>query len=558
MVLPSSGSNSVMQLNMGLGKSSVIVPMAAATLADGTQLVRVIVLKPLAMQMFELLAKRLGGMINRRIYYMPISRSLTLDAVQACQLRDLYQECMHTGGILLVQPEHILSFELMGLERLLSSNSKVGNAMIQIQDWLQANSRDILDESDEILSVRFELVYTIDVERHIEFSPDRWAIIQHVLELVGRFAHQVLDRFPHGLEVLPAQPGSFPRIRILQALAGEELLEIVARQLCENGLPGMPVWNLPQRVRTVLSRFLTDPELNATAIALVREASLGSESMRNSLLLLRGLFACGILRFALEQKRWRVNYGLDLSRTMLAVPYHAKDNPAPRAEFSHPDATIVLTCLSYYYGGLSDEQIRSSFEALLQLDCATDEYARWVQDSPGLPAAFREITSINLSNEGQCSKEVFPPLRFARGIINFYMSTIVFPAEMREFPHKLTLSGWDIARKKVHPTTGFSGTNDSRYILPLSIAQCDLPPQLSTNAKVLNCLLRRENSFLDIRQISDTGVLDVEALLRMALTLDPPVRVILDVGAQVLELQNEDMARTWLSRVPEYDAQAVI
>jgi len=37
----------------------------------------------------------------------------------------------------------------------------------------------------------------------------------------------------------------------------------------------------------------------------------------------------------------------------------------------------------------------------------------------------------------------------------------------------------------------------------------------------------------------------------MALTLDPPVRVILDVGAQVLELQNEDMARTWLSRVPE-------
>jgi hypothetical protein len=44
----------------------------------------------------------------------------------------------------------------------------------------------------------------------------------------------------------------------------------------------------------------------------------------------------------------------------------------------------------------------------------------------------------------------------------------------------------------------------------------------------------------------------------MASTLDPPVRVILDVGAQVLELQNEDMARTWLSGVPESAAQAVI
>jgi len=64
MMLPSSGSNSIVQLNMGLGKSSVIVPMAAAALADGTQLARVVVLKPLAMQMFHLLAKRLGGMLN--------------------------------------------------------------------------------------------------------------------------------------------------------------------------------------------------------------------------------------------------------------------------------------------------------------------------------------------------------------------------------------------------------------------------------------------------------------------------------------------------------------
>jgi hypothetical protein len=46
--------------------------------------------------------------------------------------------------------------------------------------------------------------------------------------------------------------------------------------------------------------------------------------------------------------------GLDLSRTMLSVPYRAKDSPAARAKFSHPDATVVLTYLSYYYSGLSD------------------------------------------------------------------------------------------------------------------------------------------------------------------------------------------------------------
>jgi hypothetical protein len=58
---------------MGLGKSSVIVPIDAVALADGTQLVRVVVLKPLAMQMFQLLAAKLGGMLNRRIVYMPFS-----------------------------------------------------------------------------------------------------------------------------------------------------------------------------------------------------------------------------------------------------------------------------------------------------------------------------------------------------------------------------------------------------------------------------------------------------------------------------------------------------
>src|SRR5690606_15239855 len=58
MLKPTSGKNSVMQLNMGEGKSSVIVPIAAAALADGSKLVRVIVLKPLSSQMFQLLVQK--------------------------------------------------------------------------------------------------------------------------------------------------------------------------------------------------------------------------------------------------------------------------------------------------------------------------------------------------------------------------------------------------------------------------------------------------------------------------------------------------------------------
>ena len=120
-----------------------------------------------------------------------------------------------------------------------------------------------------------------------------------------------------------------------------------------------------------------------------------SNFVAKSLLLLRGLLAEGIIKFALQRKRWRVDYGFDRSRTVLAVPYRAKDYPAPRAEFSHPDVTMVFTCLSYYYAGLSDDQLRICFETLLQSDCPKDEYASWVCEIPGLPENFRHLTGVN-------------------------------------------------------------------------------------------------------------------------------------------------------------------
>lgn len=558
MISPASSANSIMQLNMGEGKSSVIVPMVAAALADGKRLVRIVVLKPLSTQMFHLLRNKLGGMLGRRIFHMPISRSVRLDLHKATEIRKLCEECMHTGGVLLVQPEHLLSFELMSLERLLSDELELGNILTETQLWLESNSRDILDESDEILSVRFELIYTMGMQRAIDFSPDRWTIIEDILGLVSRFAQPILRLFPQGLELKTGSPGSFPRVRLLQHTAANELLEMVAREVCERGLPGVNVWNLPQHVSAVLYRFLTVHDMSEADSKSLQRYFLVTESMWRSLLLLRGLIGGGVLAFALGQKRWRVNYGLDLSRTMLAVPYRAKDSPATRAEFSHPDGTIVLTCLSYYYGGLSNDQLETAFQKLLLSDHAQEEFEHWVQDAPELPLKFQQLTGINLSDAMQCSQIVFPSLRFAKGAIDFYMSRLVFPREMKEFPHKLSSSGWDIARAKVHPATGFSGTNDSRYILPLSVSQCDLPKQLHTNAAVLGCLMRPENKFKHAMKESKRDSFDAESLLQLVIKSEPPVRVILDVGAQVLEWENKEVAQAWLSRVPASDAQAVV
>ena len=119
---PRSGENTVMQVNMGEGKSSVIIPIAAATLADGKQLVRVIVPKALTVQMFELLVSHLGGLANRPIYHLPFSRTPEYNgagkviSLQIDDLQKLMSRCMAERGILLVQPEHVLSLKLQSVE----------------------------------------------------------------------------------------------------------------------------------------------------------------------------------------------------------------------------------------------------------------------------------------------------------------------------------------------------------------------------------------------------------------------------------------------------------
>lgn len=61
-------------LTKSLGKTSCIIPMVAAVLADRKSLVRVIVPKALLQQTAELLQARLGGMLNRPLRHVPFAR----------------------------------------------------------------------------------------------------------------------------------------------------------------------------------------------------------------------------------------------------------------------------------------------------------------------------------------------------------------------------------------------------------------------------------------------------------------------------------------------------
>ena len=228
--------------------------------------------------------------------------------------------------------------------------------------------------------------------------------------------------------------------------------------------------------------------------------------------------------------------------------------PSLRAEFGHPDVSIALTCLSYYYGGLTNEQVVQCFDLLTKLDNPDIEYDQWVEFGEGIPAALRQINGVNMNDDTQVEEHLVPLFSRNTRVIDFYLSQVVFPRTAKEFQSKLSTSAWDLVEDKSNVTTGFSGTNDNRYLLPTSITQEDPVCQLSTNALVLQYLLQPENNHYECTEGINGERESAKGFLYRLVRHEPEIRVLLDVGAQMLELQNEDLVRHWLSLKPHISA----
>ncbi|KAL8784896.1 MAG: hypothetical protein Q9213_003709 [Squamulea squamosa] len=429
MINPSSSSNTLMQLNMGEGKSSVITPLIAATLADGKRVVRVIVLRPLTRQMEATLIQRLSGL------------------------------------------------------------------------------------------------------RAIDGQPDRWLVIQSVFYLIQQNASLLQTLYPEEIELDKLAGGSFPTIRLLSSRIRHLLISKVCDDIRDSKLPGLVLSTLPIEVKKA-------------AVSLIADQSVS------------GLFADGILIHVLHNKRWSVNYGLHLTRCVSAVPYRAKGVPAPAAEFGHPDVTIALTCLSYYYTGLDNDQLRACLELLHRFDDPSVEYSDWTRADDSFPSQLRHWSSVNLEDHRQCEEQLFPALRFNKKTADFFMANVVFPREGKEFDQKLSASGWDIPAKltSTNITTGFSGTNDNIFLLPLSITQRDIPELNHTSGKVLELLVRPENVLYSCAKDSNGAHLSSLELLEFITQSDARVRVLIDVGAQILDLTNDQVIVQWLALNPDVAA----
>ncbi|KAH0338328.1 hypothetical protein KCU81_g7698, partial [Aureobasidium melanogenum] len=545
MMSPSSGANSVMQLNMGEGKSSVIIPMLATALADGHHLVRVVVLKSLLRQTEQVLLQRLGNLLGHRICHIPFSRKTRIDGETICGMSEIATDFCSNRGVMVALPEEILSMKLMTREKIVSDKD-LAAAILDLQNSLKNICRDIIDESDEILGIRSQLIYPVGSQHMLDGKDDRWLVAQGVLRQVKHHALSLSKQFPSEINATMGKK-SIPDINFLDPAVFYRLLDLLVDDALEGQIAGVALHYFSVEDKIAIRNFIHYREVSKQDLATLHKNCIGS-SHWNTILILRGLFARDILSFVLLRKRWLVEYGLDPARCLMAVPYQAKGVPTQNSEFGHADVGVVLTCLSYYYTGLSMAQVEDCFRILLKDTNAQDIYTGWALAS-NLPANFSSLDSINLDDRLLCQKSLFPKLQYTLECIDFFLNQVVFPKEGKEFSKRLSASGWDIPSSSASldlVTTGFSGTNDSRVILPYSIEQQDLDELQHTNAMVLNLLLRPENQKYIHGGSDQGGKLSVTELLKLISQQKPVIDVLIDVGAQVLEATNLELVQQWL------------
>lgn len=591
-----SNENRLMQMTMGDGKTAVIVPMVLVrTARGGRSLVRVTVLSSLYATNAADWQHKLGGLLGRKVYPMLCRRDLRIGLSEAQAMEALCECIRHGNHVVVTVPEHRLSLENKALElastESLHSDPAASHALHRVLDIFNKHGRDFLDESDEILSPKYQLVYTLGAQQDFDGGRLRWAVHAATFEALAHHAEALQNEFSSstvellfGGDVAHGRRGTeYPGLRLLEA-----------------GRPNAAYAKIMELVLDFILSGATDLKIKLTAreldlfTACVRGRGTGADvrclpvEMRVLALTLRGVLAQGVLQLVLA-KRWRVHYGAHPSSGsyLMAVPYRAKDVAADRTEFGHPDMMLMLTYAHYYQQGLSEQQLREVFDCLKRLSESEAKalYRRWVSGLDSQQVNLDGIASyegVNMEDGGLFRDRLFPIFRKHMKVVQFWLVKKVFPVQAKQFPKKLVATAPDLCRSAKlgrayrSLSTGFSGTDDLKVLLPPTIRQENLDALEAINGQQLLAVCRDEND--DYATLSgENSAQEILGLLQQGRRArvggaernggfssgaagqqqeGQLLNVMLDPGGLVLELGNRLFVEEWLKVRPDMEAGA--
>ncbi|OWZ16492.1 hypothetical protein PHMEG_0009705 [Phytophthora megakarya] len=549
----------VCQLNMGRGKTRVILPMLFLHFTRNRcdRVVRAHFLSPLLSEARQFMHRYLSASSAQlNVFEQPFHRQVDLDARRLECIRDILYELKVYGGIQMVAPEHRMSLELKRLEM---ADEEV--IVETLDDILDSNGFvDVLDECDAILHHKYHLVYAVGTPIPLCNGVERWKAAEALLQVIadkspGSLVAAVLQA-PHVSCSSPdyaTRMGAFDGTRLNTIVDSTELLrEQLKKALIEELMDNAPfelMWFNTFGATTARKSLVAAISDASTSL----EKALGEqihkfEPYMTQMLALRGLVAFGVFEHCLE-KRYRVDFGLPLLGTRqkkIAIPFRAADVPSDRSEFSHPDVCIVLTLLGYYHGGLTDEEVRTAFRLLLRLDISDQhqQYDQWFKSvESGLSEETRktlcDVRHISLTDTRQFEL-LCRVYKFCMGAINFYLNTSVFPKDTQQYPQRLSRTAWNLAAGDNN--IGFSGTNDNHRLLPLSVTQREPnePSLLGTNGKMIHKILQVTHDYEVINPLLRSSSIPWQSVLQFA--LEKNAQALIDTGALLAGVSNSDAA----------------
>ncbi|KAG2501267.1 hypothetical protein HYH03_001073 [Edaphochlamys debaryana] len=602
-----ANAGAIAQLNMGEGKTRVILPMLAMHWADGSRVVRLNFLSTLLDEAYgHLHAHLTASVLSRKLFTLPFHRDVELTQKRVQAMASAMRHCQKDGGLVLVAPEHRLSLLLkraemgFGAEAGEEEDRQGAARCCSALDELSALPyMDVLDESDELLHHRFQLIYACGAPMGLPAAAERAGMVQALLAALSRLAASDRLPRPEGAAVLEppsaasaqlgAQPGPHPPLPPPGSFCGLRLLPGEA-------LNDEALWDLRHALAMELAshpplqlHWLREHPLKAHILACILDVSQPAEELlgpdaagsdpgqltpdrMSQVLALRGLLGCGVLEHGL-QKRHRVDFGVDRStakrpaqppgtrgRTRMAVPFRAAHVPSERSEFAQPDVALLLTHLSYYQDGLSAGELQAALAKLLAMGPSARRYdyeERW------LPLARDRIAEEHLPlldsaaklDPGNPTQMQLLHFYFSHNTatVDFWLTYSVLPTETRQFPQRLATSAWHLAGGGGGGVVGFSGTNDNHRLLPLQVhkAEPEEPSLAATNGKMLHVILEQSLGFTTL-PAEGGGLPAWQALLDTALALQRrgvELSALIDCGALLAGTSNRAAAAYLLSRL---------
>ena len=117
---------------------------------------------------------------------------------------------------MVISSEDILSFDLLTIEKCRGNELNIGRTMLEVQQWSRESIRDVLDESDEILHAKYQLIYSVGRQEQVDGGDECWKMIESILDIVKENAPVIAQRCENDVFSKSTKSRShFPEFRLL-------------------------------------------------------------------------------------------------------------------------------------------------------------------------------------------------------------------------------------------------------------------------------------------------------------------------------------------------------